>query len=609
MLLRLEGEGKNKFGIGAKVTVYYNNTIAVQEQMPMRGFESTVDSRLLFGLGKTNKIDSVVVSWVGGRQSVLKNVQSNSRIVVKQGEAVMNGQLTVDNGQLYQTSANQKSDIHQIFTSATSNHGLNFIHKENNYVDFDRDRLIFQMLSTQGPHMAKGDVNKDGLDDIYICGASGQTGALYVQTKQGSFIKTNEARLAKDSLCEDTDALFFDCDNDGDEDLFVCSGGNEFSPNSTALISRLYINDGKGNFTKSPQVLPSPIIFESASCVKAADYDTDGDMDLFVGVRLKPMHYGDVCKSYILQNNGKGIFTDVTQSVAPALIQAGMVTDAAWLDYDKDGKQDLVVTGEYMPVRILHNDGKGKLEETTGNAGLEKTNGWWNRIAIADINNDGYADIVAANHGLNSRFKATEQKPVSMYVNDFAGNGTTQQIITCYNGDSAYPMLLRHDLVNVIPALKKKYLKYESYKDQTIEDIFTKEQLQTAVKLTANTMQSSVFINNKNGTFTTKALPSPAQLSPMYAIEVNDFDDDGNADIIIGGNFYESKPEAGIYDASYGLFLKGDGKGNFTALSAQQSGINIRGAVRDITMMNVGKEKCLIVAKNDDQIQILDIKK
>ena len=356
-------------------------------------------------------------------------------------------------------------------------------------------------------------------------------------------------------------------------------------------------------------MLPSPIIFESASCVKAADYDTDGDMDLFVGVRLKPMHYGDVCKSYILQNNGKGIFTDVTQSVAPALIQAGMVTDAAWLDYDKDGKQDLVVTGEYMSVRILHNNGKGKLEETTGNAGLEKTNGWWNRIAIADINNDGYADIVAANHGLNSRFKATEQKPVSMYVNDFAGNGTTQQIITCYNGDSAYPMLLRHDLVNVIPALKKKYLKYESYKDQTIEDIFTKEQLQTAVKLTANTMQSSVFINNKNGTFTTKALPSPAQLSPMYAIEVNDFDDDSNADIIIGGNFYESKPEAGIYDASYGLFLKGDGKGNFTALSAQQSGINIRGAVRDITTMNVSKKKCLVVALNNERVRMIDIDK
>ena len=597
----LDGEGKNKFGIGAKVTVHYNNTIAVQEQMPMRGFESTVDSRLLFGLGNINKIDSVVVNWIGGKQSVLKNVQPNSKIIVKQSEAVNRQPLTNDG---------QRSTVSgQLFTASNNNYGINFIHKENNYVDFDRDRLIFQMLSTQGPHMAKGDVNKDGLDDIYICGASGQAGVLYVQTKAGSFIKTNKALLAKDSLSEDTDALFFDCDNDGDEDLFVCSGGSEFSPNSTALISRLYINDGKGSFTKSSQLFPSPVIFESVSCVRTADYDGDGDIDLFIGVRLKPMHYGMPCKSYLLQNNGKGVFTDVTQNMAPALLQAGMVTDAAWLDYDKDGKQDLVVTGEYMPLRIFHNNGKGKLEETTTNAGLQNTNGWWNRLQIADINNDGYPDIIAANHGLNSRFKATQQKPVSMYVNDFAGNGATQQIVTCYNGDSAYPMLLRHDLVNVIPALKKKYLKYESYKDQTIEDIFTKEQLQSAVKLTAVSMQSSVFINNKNGTFTVKALPEQAQFSPMYAITVNDFDKDGNADIVMGGNFYESKPEVGIYDASYGLLLKGDGKGNFTALSAQQSGINIRGAVRDIMMINTGKKNCLIVAKNNDKIQLLDIKK
>ncbi len=401
---------------------------------------------------------------------------------------------------------------------------------------------------------------------------------------------------------------FLIADNDGDEDLFVCSGSSEFSPNSTALISRLYINDGKGNFTKSPQVLPSPIIFESASCVRAADYDGDGDMDLFVGVRLKPMNYGVPCKSYILQNNGKGIFTDVTQIVAPQLLKAGMITDAQWFDYDKDGKEDLVVTGEYMPIRIFHNNGKGKLEEITGAAQLENTNGWWNRIAIADINNDGYPDIVAANHGLNSRFKATQQKPVCMYVNDFAGNGTMQQIVTCYNGDSAYPMLLRHDLVNVIPALKKKYLKYESYKDQTIDDIFTKEQMQSAVKLTATDMQSSIFINNKNGTFTTKALPVQAQFSPMYAIAVNDFDKDGNTDIIMGGNFYESKPEVGIYDASYGVFLKGDGKGNFTALSAQQSGINIRGAMRDLMpMIKVGKKNVYwLAALNNDKIQILD---
>ena len=589
--ITLQGEGKNKFGIGAKVTVYYNHTIAYQEQMPMRGFESTVDSRLNFGLGKTGKIDSVVVVWNDGRENILKDVEPDQQLTVKQSAAVSTG-------------AGQRTTDNRLFSESNTNYGIDFVHKENDFVDFDRDRLIFQMLSTQGPRMTKGDVNRDGQEDIYICGAKDQPGALYIQTKEGSFIKSNEALLGKDAISEDTDALFFDADGDGDEDLYVCSGGNEFSPNATALIDRLYINDGKGRFTKSPQVLPS-YIFESSSCVTAADYDGDGDMDLFVGVRLTPFRYGYPCKGYILSNNGKGIFTDVTEQVAPVLKQAGMVTDAKWFDYDKDSKPDLVVTGEYMPVRIFHNENK-TLKEVTGSAGLSKSNGWWNRIVIADINNDGYPDIIGGNHGLNSRFRATETRPVSMYAGDFGNNGTTQQIVTCYNGDSSYPMLLRHDLVGVLPYLKKKYLKYESYKEQTMEDIFTKEQLSKAVRLDAYTMQSSVFINNKNGTFTRKALPVEAQLSAMYGVVAEDFDKDGNMDIVMGGNFYESKPEVGIYDASYGVLLKGDGKGEFRALPAQSSGINIRGAVRDLTVIKIRKKKVVLAALNNEAVRILN---
>jgi enediyne biosynthesis protein E4 len=587
----LQGEGKNKFGIGTKVTVHYNNTIAYQEQMPMRGFESTVDTKLNFGLGKTNKIDSVEVVWNDGKKKVIKNVQPNQHLVVKQSEAT--------------TMANyQPPAINTIFSTGNSSYGLNFQHKENEYSDFDRDRLIFQMLSTQGPRMAKGDVNKDGLDDIYICGAKGQAGVLYIQTRGEKFIKSNEALLQKDAGSEDTDALFFDADGDGDEDLYVCSGGNEFSPNSTELIDRLYINGSKGNFAKSPQVLPS-FIFESSSCVRAADYDGDGDQDLFVGVRVTPFRYGYPCKGYILNNNGKGIFTDVTATVSPELKTAGMVTDAAWMDYDKDGKPDLVITGEYMPVKIFHNQ-NSTLKEVTTAAGLNNSNGWWNRLCITDINNDGYPDIIAANHGLNSLFKATAQKPVSMYAGDFGNNGTIEQIITCYNGDSAYPMLLRHDLVAVLPYLKKKYLKYEDYKEQTIEDIFSKEQIKQSVKSTAFTMQSAVFINNKNGTFTSKALPVQAQLSPMYGIATDDFDKDGNVDILMGGNFYQSQPQVGIYDASYGVMLKGNGKGDFIALSPQQSGINIRGAVRDIQVIKVANKKVVIVAKNDAGLKIFN---
>jgi hypothetical protein len=591
----LQGEGKNPFGLGAKVTVHYNGTIAYQEQMPMRGFESTVDSRLNFGLGKTNKIDSVVVKWNDGRENVLIDVQPNQQLTIRQSDAIAqpphNSLLTTH---------------HSLFTESSSNYGIDFVHKENDFVDFDRDRLIFQMLSTQGPRIAKGDVNSDGLEDIYICGAKDQAGALYIQTKAGRFIKSNEGLLKKDAISEDTDALFFDADGDGDQDLYVCSGGNEFSPNSTALIDRLYINDGKGRFTKSPQVLPS-YIFESSSCVRAADYDRDGDMDLFVGVRLTPFRYGYPCKGYILNNNGKGIFTDVTETRGPALKTAGMVTDAAWFDYDKDGKEDLVIAGEYMPIKIFHNENNTLKEVTTG-AGLSKSNGWWNRISITDVNNDGYPDIIVGNHGMNSRFKATEAKPVCMYAGDFGNNGTVQQIVTCYNGDSSYPMLLRHDLVGVLPYLKKKYLKYENYREQTIEDIFSKEQLSKAIKLDAYTMQSSVFINNKNGTFTSKALPTAAQLSPMYGIAAEDFDKDGNIDILMGGNFYQSKPEVGIYDASYGILLKGDGKGGFTALPAQQSGISIRGAVRDIVLIKSGKKKLILIAKNNNKVQFIEFK-
>jgi hypothetical protein len=592
----LEGKGKNRQGIGTKVTVYYNNTIAYQEEMPMRGFESSVDSRLNFGLGKASKIDSVVAQWNDGSISTLKNVQPNQHITIKQSEASTR-----------QTPNTQRSTPNTLFTESADNHGIDFVHKENDFVDFDRDKLIFHMLSTEGPRMAKADVNGDKLEDLYICGAKDQAGALYLQTAGGKFRQSNQQLLEQDKASEDTDCLFFDADGDGDKDLFVCSGGNEFSANSTALISRLYINDGKGKFTKSPQVLPSAQIFESASCVTDADYDGDGDLDLFIGIRLKPQMYGYPCKGYLLQNNGKGIFTDVTEQVAPALKQAGMITDAKWFDYDKDGKPDLVLAGEYMPIKILHNQA-GKLTETTAQAGLSKSNGWWNSLEIADINNDGYPDIIAGNHGLNSRFKSSEQKPVCMYVSDFDNNGSVEQLVTCYNKDSAYPMALRHDLVNVLPSLKKKYLKYENYKEQTVEDIFTPEQLSSAIKLEAYTMESSVLLNNKNGTFTRKALPKEAQLSPMYGIAADDFDKDGNTDLLMGGNFYQSKPEVGIYDASYGVLLKGDGKGNFKAIKPQQSGFNVRGAVRNIAEVNAGNGKLMVLALNNQPVKIFSLK-
>lgn len=590
--LSLEGNGTNRFGIGGKVTVYHNGTLSYQELMPMRGFESTVDCCLNFGLGNCPAIDSVVINWASGAVSVERNVKPNQHLKVKETTAAKNS-----------AGANVANHQNPVFKAASDNLGIDFTHIENPFIDFDRDRLSFQMLSTLGPRMAKGDIDGDGLDDVYICGAKDQAGVLYKQTAAGRFVRTNEALFDFDKISEDTDALFFDCDGDGDQDLYVCSGGSEFSPNSTALIDRLYINDGYGHFAKSPQVLPS-YLFESSSCVRASDFDNDGDQDLFVGVRSKPFNYGFPCKGYLLQNNGKGTFSDVTSKAAPAFTELGMVTDAQWFDYDRDGKPDLAVTGEYMPVKIFRNN-NGTLTDNTSAAGLQATNGWWNRLIVADINGDGYPDLVGANHGVNTKFTCNAKKPVNMYVGDFDSNGSIEQIITCYNGGKAYPMALRHDLVGTLPFLKKKYLRYADYQGQTINEIFTPQQLAASIKLEAFEMRSAVFLNSQKGGFVIKPLPAEAQFSPMYAVTVTDADGDGKQDILMGGNFYESKPETGIYDGSYGVVLKGDGNGSFNVLNEKLSGLHLNGAVRDVIQLNSAKKKYLLWSANNNRLQLI----
>ena len=587
----LTGLGKNTQAIGAKIEVIKAGQKFYVEQMPNRGFESSIDPRPNIGLGKIDTVDQVKVQWPDGKETVLHNLATNQTIKLRQDEAA--------------PALASKSDF-MLSPFVKEDMSIDFMHHENDFVDFDRDKLIYHMLSTEGPRVTKGDVNGDGLDDFFIGGAKDFAGALFIQTAEGTFKRTNKNVFELDKISEDLGSVFFDADNDNDLDLYVCSGGSEFSSISNAYIDRLYINDGNGNFVKSNQPLPTTDM-ESTSVVKAADFDSDGDIDLFVGVRNQSFSYGLPMNGYILSNDGRGKFSNVTSSIAPSLTNVGMITDATWTDIDKDGDFDLLVVGEYMPIKVFVNE-RGKLIDKTDESVLQLTNGWWNRIKAADLDNDGDVDFVVANHGLNSRFKASEQKPLSMYINDFDKNGTIEQIICTFNGDISYPMVLRHDLTAQIPSLKKKYLKYEEYKNQTVQNIFTESELKEAVKLDVFELGTGILLNDGKGKFTFSRLPVEAQISPMYAIEIDDFDLDGNQDILLGGNLYNVKPEAGRYDASYGIFLKGDGHGKFIAVPSLNSGLKIDGEVRDFVMLKSKGRNLLLVARNNDSVSFYKTK-
>ena len=586
--LILKGGDKNTSAVGSRVQVYQGDQMYAYEQMPVKGFQSSVDPRINIGLNRKS-IDSLIVFWPNGDHSKLDNVSVNQSLVVdynKTDRLYSNAQLRNDT-YLFEAKKGVLS---------------NYIHIENEFVDFDRDRLLYHMLSVEGPALCKGDFNKDGLEDIYVGGAKDQDGAMFFQKSNGSFTRTNETTFSQDKLSEDVDCSCFDADNDGDLDLYVASGGNEFPSSSSALIDRLYFNDGKGSFSKSKQILPT-FQFENTSVVTPSDYDNDGDLDLFVGTRAKPFLLGVPVDGYLLENDGSGHYDNVTTSDASVLKKLGMITDATWADIDRDGSEDLVVVGEWMGIKIFKNN-NGSLRDISSEVGLDSTNGWWNTIAKADIDNDGDIDFIIGNHGLNSRFKASLEKPVTMYVNDFDQNGSAEPIVCTYIGDKSYPLALKHDLVMQLPMLKKKYVAYESYKDQSIEDIFGPELIEKSVTSEVYMLQSVVLIN-EGGSFDIKVLPRQAQLSPVYGIEIQDFDSDGHLDVVLGGNFYNAKPEVGRYDASYGTFLKGDGAGDFSYITNESVGLSIDGQVRGLTTIKSKQENLLLIARNNESLLTL----
>lgn len=590
--VELLGTEKNLYGVGAKVEVFAGGERLYQEQLPTRGFQSTVDNRLNFGLGKAGKVDSLKVIWPDDRISLLTDVAVDTVVQVSHKDA--------SGGSFSEPLSDDR--LFNVLSGAEV--GISYKHKENRFVDFDRDRLVFHMVSTEGPKMASADVNGDGLTDFYIGGAKDQAGKLFIQRANGKFESRNMAAFDLDKASEDAGAIFFDTDGDGDLDLFVASGGNEFSLGAQALIDRLYLNNGSGVFTKSNGLLPDLEPYSSA-CAVASDYDGDGDMDLFIGARLKPLAYGSPVSGILLENE-QGKFKDVTRRLAPGLIDMGMITDALWADVDGDKDDDLVIIGEWMSIKVFSNE-NGQLTDVTDQFGLSDHKGWWNSIEKGDFNNDGFIDFVIGNHGLNSRFKATADKPITMYINDFDRNGTVEQILNVYNGDNAYPFVLKHDLEMQMPSLKKKYLKYEGFKNQTLDSIFDITLLEKSTKLETNYLKSCVLLSKDGQGYEVIELPVEAQFSPIYGLVVNDFDGDGNQDILAGGNLFDAKPEVGIYDASYGHYLKGDGKGGFVAVSSKSSGFKVRGQVRDMITIKVKDQNYIVISRNDDEVRVVQL--
>ena len=592
----LQGDGKNPNALGTKLLAKSQGKTFYLEQMPTRGFQSSVDNRPFFGLGNIAVLDSLIVQWPDGRSHVITKVATNQELTLRQSEA------TLLDANFFHFGPENKTTV---FRDVTQTAAINFRHRENPYSDFDVDRLTFQMLSTQGPKITVADVNRDGLDDFYICGARNQAGRLFLQEASGRCRYSPQKAFVTDSIYEDTNCLFFDIDQDGDQDLYVASGGSELNTPGTPAPSfndRLYRNDGRGNFTRLMESLPGNKPAAS-SCVRAADYDKDGDLDIFVGIRSLPGAYGIPMSSFLLKNDGKGRFDLANQRDAPELKDIGMVTDATWSDYDNDGDPDIIIVGEYMPLTIFKNE-KGKFKKTIPK-GLEQSNGWWNVVREADVDHDGDKDYIMGNFGLNSRFRGDAAHPIEMWVHDFDKNEMVEQLVCQYNQTGTYPLVLRHDLISQLPPLKKKFVKYSDYAEKTIDQIFAPEQLTGATRLYAFTLASAIAINDGKGGFTLQPLPWQAQLAPTYAILYEDFDADGKEDLLLAGNMFEMKPEIGRADGSRGLLMSGDGKGNFTPRTSAVSGLYIEGAVRDMAILRSGKQRRVLVARNDMAVQVL----
>lgn len=592
---RLVGPEKNPIGIGTKIVIKQGDKTQMQEQYLSRGFQSSISPVLHFGLGKAEIVSEIQVIWPDGKEQVITNIKSNQTISVSYNDADM------EHANYYNTSP--------LFADATGELNLNFKHVENEFNDFIRESLLPHKMSGLGPSLAVGDVNKDGLEDFYIGGAKGHSGKLFFQTNVGFRVAGNQP-WREDKNCEDIGAVFFDADTDGDIDLYVVSGGNEYDMGDNNLQDRLYLNSGNNNFIKAKDALPYMAF--SGSCVKPCDFDSDGDLDLFVGGRQLPGKYPFPVSSHILMNeseSGTVRFVDVTSELAPQLEDIGMVTDAEWVDVTNDGDPDLVLVGEWMSVRIFRNDRKS-LTDISSQTGLENEDGWWCSVTSGDFDSDGDMDLVAGNLGLNYKYKASREKPFEVYAKDFDNNGSFDIVLGYYNeGNSLLPLRGREYSSNQMPFIKKKYPTFDAFGKATLSDVYGTENLNSALNYKAKIFATSYFENLGDGTFKISPLKNLAQISSVNGIIAEDIDKDGHLDLLIAGNNYGSEVETPRNDASFGLFIKGDGTGSFEPVPSSISGLQIGGDVKCISLIGLGRngKKGIISAKNNDFIQIVEI--
>ncbi|BFP40140.1 VCBS repeat-containing protein [Flavobacteriaceae bacterium GF1] len=589
--IRLEGRNDNHFGIGSKVSIYTDKTIQSQELFLSRGYESSVEPILHFGLGEYNRVDSVKIRWPNGHIQTVRDLNANQVVHIQQSINQNNGEPLSAQSPLFNTWEPV------VYPS--------YKHQENDYNDFDGEVLLPHKMSQFGPALAVGDVNNDGLDDFYVGGAKGHSGVLYLQKDDGSFKSVSNGIWLKDRSHEDVSAVFFDADSDGLLDLYVVSGGNEMPEGHEAYGDRLYLNLGNGKFQKTRGALPK--LFSSGSCVKIADFDKDGDPDLFVGGRQTPGQYPNPTNSYLLRNNSTTdsiVFEDVTKKVAPQFENIGMVTDVEWADVNNDTWPDLVVVGEWMAPKVFHNL-KGNFQEVSEAYGLNDHVGWWNSVKCQDLDGDGDMDIVAGNLGLNYKYKASKEEPFKIYAADFDGNGSQDIVLGYYNDGELFPLRGRECSSQQIPSIKKKFKNYTEFSKARLVDVYPETQLDDAIMYEATFFANTVFIND-NKTFKSRPLPNEAQVSSVNAIHLFDYDNDGNPDILMAGNLYGSEVETPRNDAGIGWLLKGDGKGNFKAIPPNESGVFINGEVKGIIPLKKSEGRyAFLIARNGMELQIL----